>query len=154
VAFQSNGWQFADRKAAYREFRQAAISEVRRHGAMCRTDVERYYPSILPSICEQWMVDLGCDSAAIELFAGIVRYWQKASQLVGVAIGREGSGVVGNGILGRVDAAIERLNRMHLRWGDDILLFGPKTSMLENDLRTVDRELQGIGLSRSLPKTL
>jgi hypothetical protein len=120
---------------------------------MYRTDIEAYYPSIdikrFRRLLENWQ----CFTPAAAFIFNIYKKWQSRDALQGLPIGPEASGVLGNIFLRPIDSSLEAKGYEHLRWCDDILIFGPTISNCAGSLALIDKELSRLGVSRSIKKT-
>jgi len=118
------------------------------------TDVERYYPSVDRVALEQALVGCRCDEYAVSVVLRFLQRWQIEHNLIGLPIGSDASRVFGNAFLKPVDAAIEAMGVEHLRWMDDILIFGKTTAPCEAALAAANIALNALRLRLSHQKTL
>lgn len=152
----SRCWAFQSPGNAWEQFTLKGIEllQENRYAAMCRTDVASYYNSISLGSLASMLQNLRCESNALWLIVRVLRAWQREDSQLGLPIGFESSSVLGNIFLKPVDDLIERLGVVHLRYGDDVLLFGDNLEVCNSVLQPLDSELDALGLSRSLEKTL
>lgn len=149
-------WAFRNPKDSWSSFTSKGVELLKdgNHGAMCRTDIASYYPSIRLGLLASMLRNLRCDSAAVRLVMRTLRAWQQNDSKLGLPIGFEASSVLGNAFLKPIDDLIERLGVAHLRFGDDILLFADRLHVCESVLPALDSELDKLGLTRSIEKTM
>jgi hypothetical protein len=151
----SGCWAFQNPGRAWEQFTLKGIGLLReKYPAMCRTDVASYYRSISLDSLTSMLRNLRCEPNAFWLIVRILRDWQLQDSELGLPIGFEASSVLGNAFLKPVDDLIEKLGVEHLRYGDDLLLFGENLEVCDSVLQPLDNELDSLGLSRSLEKTL
>jgi len=149
-------WSFDKPRRAYSNFRKHALSllDGRRHSAMYRTDIAGYYPSVDIGRLSSLLKNFGCWGHASRFILKNFREWQLRDDLQGIPIGPEVSAVIGNFFLIPLDRALETNGYQHLRWSDDILLFGTQISNCQDMIAVVDEVLADVGLTRSVSKTL
>ena len=151
---QPGPWRFQDFGPAHATLRQDAVAHLRRTSdAMCRTDVAGYYSSINLGVLAEALLSCGCDAAAVGFLMRVIGLWQARHGLRGLPIGPEPCGVLGNALLKPVDDAIRSVRRTHLRWIDDMFIFGPTIADCEGVVEPVDEALTALGLARAVPKT-
>jgi hypothetical protein len=153
---QSDCWRFYDQKKAYREFilRGVSLLDGKRYGAMYRTDVESYYPSVDLERLGLILEECGCLKAAALLILKVFQQWQLRDGLHGLPIGPEVSAVIGNFFLRPADRSLEANGYEHLRWCDDILIFGRTITSCQSSIFVLDEMLRKLRLTRSVQKTL
>jgi hypothetical protein len=116
-----------------------------------RTDVAAFYPSVTPSRANQALLDVGAEGADARLAAAMLEGWGSEGY-PGLPIGPAGSAILANAVLRPVDRAVTP--SPWLRWVDDYLIALPPRSGVEEILERLDESLDGLGLSRSAPKTV
>jgi hypothetical protein len=148
-------WTFRNPKGAWGQFALKGIELLNdtSYAAMYRTDIASYYSSIRLESLANMLRHLRCDSNALWLIIRILGAWQRDDSKLGLPIGFEASSVLGNAFLKPIDDLFEKLGVTHLRFGDDILLFAEKLEVCESALPPLDRELDTLGLTRSLEKS-
>lgn len=148
-------WRFRPWNKANREFisRGLSLLDGRRNSAMYRTDIEAYYPSIDVKRVRRLLKNWQCFTPAADFIFNIYKKWQSRDRLQGLPIGPEASGVLGNIFLRPIDTLLEAHRYEHLRWCDDILIFGRTISNCAGSIGLVDNELSKLGVSRSITKT-
>jgi Reverse transcriptase (RNA-dependent DNA polymerase) len=148
-------WQFRESKFGWREFTDYGEELLRggEYGGLCRLDVRSYYASISIARLAEILNRVGCDRKAASLLLSFLDAWQVAHPGLGLPIGPEACAVLSNIFLKSVDDRIERLGAMHLRYGDDILLFG-SNRFCRQILSSIEQELARIGLELSAEKTI
>ena len=72
----------------------------------------------------------------------------------GLPIGPEVSAVIGNFFLRPADRSLEANGYEHLRWCDDILIFGRTITSCQSSIFVLDEILAKLRLTRSVQKTL
>jgi hypothetical protein len=70
----------------------------------------------------------------------------------GLPVGPEPSAILANAVLSELDRAIRRTDARHLRWVDDVVLWGPRTDV-EHALTELDDVAAGMGLELHGTKT-
>lgn len=150
----SDCWTFENPKRAWEKFTLKGIELLQGHSAaMCRTDVASYYPSISLEPLASMLRNLKCDSNALWLIVRVLGAWQRQDSQLGLPIGIEASAVLGNAFLKPIDDLIDKLGGAHLRFGDDVLLFGENLQICDSLLPPIDGALDTLGLTRSIEKT-
>jgi hypothetical protein len=144
------GWSLepvgpALRRARHLARRMASASLV------VRTDVAAFYPSVTPSTANRALLDVGAEGADARLAAAMLEGWG-SDGYPGLPIGPAGSAVLANAVLRPVDRAVA--SSPWLRWVDDYLIAVPSRSGVEEILERLDESLDGLGLWRSVPKTV
>lgn len=146
-------WQF--RKKAWRKFidRGVSLLDGLRHSAMCRTDIESYYPTVDIERLRSVLQESRCLESAALLILKVLGQWQLRDSLRGIPIGPEVSAIIGNFFLHPVDRLLEAKGYEHLRWSDDILIFGPTLARCQGSMAVLDEVLSDLHLTRSVKKT-
>jgi len=153
---QYHCWRFRNQHNAWKRFTNFGVSllDGRRYRAMCRTDVQSYYPSIdfdrLQSVLREWQ----CLTPAAFVVFSVLRKWHLLDGLSGLPLGPEISAVMGNFFLHPVDRSLEANGFEYLRWSDDILIFGRTMASCQETMLLLDDMLSNLRLARSIPKTL
>ena len=149
----SRCWKF--QKKAWRKFIDHGVSllDGLRHSAMYRTDIASYYPTVEIERLRSVLQDFGCLGRAALLILKMFRQWQLRDGLHGIPIGPEVSAIIGNFFLHPVDRLLEAKGYEHLRWCDDILIFGPTVASCQGSLALLDEALSDLRLTRSAQKT-
>ena len=152
----SGCWAFQNPGRAWEQFTLRGIELLHHnhHAAMCRTDVASYYASISLESLASMLRNLRCESSALWLIVRVLGSWHHQDSQLGLPIGIEASAVLGNAFLKPVDDLIEKLGVAHLRYGDDVLLFGDSLGACDSVLPPLDNKLDALGLTRSIEKTL
>ena len=132
-----------------RNARRAAATLARESGAVVRTDVRAFYPSVTPHVAFRALVALNVEAPVASRAAEMLEGWGSEGY-AGLPIGPPGSAVVANAILAPVDAA---LKTPHLRWVDDYLVGVEPERDVPAVLDRLDSALEDVGLERSVPKT-
>lgn len=119
-------WRFESPRKAHRALRKEAMRLLMLlGGAMSRLDVAAYYPSISVERLREMLLAWSCNPQAIEHLCALLEQWQLFDGLVGIPVGPEAFGVVGNAYLLPLDVRFQALGITHLRYVDDIFIFGP-----------------------------
>jgi hypothetical protein len=132
-----------------RNARRAAAALARGSGAVVRTDVRAFYPSVTPSVTFRALVNLDVDRRLAAGVATMLEGWGSEGY-AGLPIGPPGSAVIANAILAPVDAAPKS---PYLRWVDDYLVGVERERDVPTVLDRLDSALEDVGLERSVPKT-
>lgn len=145
--FGQHGWE---------RFINTAVSLLQRGDlmAMCSTDVAGYYGSISLDRLESHLRDLGCDGHAVAVILSGLRKWASVDGVVGIPIGPEACGVLGNAFLIAVDQMLIALGAQHLRWMDDFKCMGADEGACRSLIDPLDQILKTQGLARSASKTV
>jgi Reverse transcriptase (RNA-dependent DNA polymerase) len=133
--------------------RGLSLLDGHRHSAMYRTDVEAYYPSVDVERLQSLLQECECLVPAAALILKVLQKWQLRDGLRGMPIGPEVSAVIGNFLLHPVDTSLEANGYAHLRWSDDILLFGRTAERCQGSMVLLDEVLSDLRLARSVKKT-
>ncbi len=150
------GWCFRSPKKSHDRFRRAAAKELLEDGlgAMCRTDVKTYYPSVRLDLLQACLMNWECNPEAIAVIVGLLSHWQARDGLSGLPIGPGSSAVLGNAFLKSIDDRLEALESPHHRYMDDFLLLGRDLPTCRAALEPLDHELTELQLLRSTDKTI
>ncbi len=148
-------WWFCDVRTAWRHFTDSAIGLLHRNdiNAMCATDIASYYPSIDLDRLETRLHDIGCDLHAVAVTLSGLRKWAAVDEVVGIPIGPEASGVLGNAFLIPVDRMLMSLGAEYLRWMDDYKVMARDEHACRSLVEQFDQFLRTQGLTRSAKKT-
>lgn len=150
-------WKFREfGKIGWERFTNTAIALLQRGNlnAMCSTDIAGYYASIDLDRLESRLHDLGCDMHAIAVILSGLRKWVSMDGVVGIPIGPEACGVLGNAFLIPVDRMLISFGAEHLRWMDDYRCMAPDEPTCRAVIGPFDALLSGQGLRRSVNKTV
>ena len=120
---------------------------------MCRTDIESYYPTVDIERLRSVLQESRCLESAALLILKVLGQWQSHDSLRGIPIGPEVSAIIGNFFLHPVDRLLEAKGYEHLRWSDDILIFGPTLARCQGSMAVLDEVLSDLHLTRSVKKT-
>ena len=150
----SAAWHFKHSGSAHAALRRDAVAHLRRSfDSMCKSDVAGYYPSVNLGLLADALLRSKCNADAIALLLRVLGSWQAHHGLAGLPIGPEGCGVLGNAFLLPLDLAIARRKHTHLRWMDDLFIFGPSITDCNDIVGPLDEALGALGLKRSVQKT-
>lgn len=119
-------------------------------GAVLRTDVADFYPSIRPGTLRSTLDDAGAESSDAQTAAVMLEGWGSKGY-AGLPIGPYGSGILANAVLRQVDEVLSGLS--FVRWVDDYLIGLPSEAKAAEILERMDAALARLGLRRSVPKT-
>jgi hypothetical protein len=108
VETDGNGpWRFRPARPAHAAFRWDAVRYLKRtRAAMCKSDVQQYYPSINLGLLAESLLSWRCDRECVGFIMQVLGRWQARYRLQGIPIGPEASGVLGNAFLMPVDRAL------------------------------------------------
>jgi hypothetical protein len=120
---------------------------------MCRTDIKSYYPSVDIDRLQSVLKASRCLRPAAFLILKMLRQWQLRDGLRGLPIGPEVSAIIGNFFLHPLDRLLEANGYEHLRWSDDLFIFGPTITSCESSMSVLDAGLSDLRLTRSIEKT-
>ena len=119
------GWSVRDVRESFRlrrERARALLSEACCN-AMAVTDLRHYYPSITPEVIIDALCQTASPRGAVTLIGGFLRELVPMGAPVGLPIGPEASGLLGNVVLLEVDEAISNRAQGHVRYTDDSWIF-------------------------------
>ena len=142
------GWRLAPwrpARAAWRRAIRAAVAEARRETAFAVADVRDCYGSITPETVE---AVLGPEAARA---ADFLR-WLRDLGVRGLPVGPEPSAVLANAILARLDTALRTSQVRHVRWVDDLVLWGEPRGV-RRALSTLRQRAATLGLDLHDGKT-
>jgi len=122
-----------------------AIGEVTRGTTFAVADVWDCYGSISPETLTEL---LGPDAA--DALAVLRRFHDRGVR--GLPIGPEPSAVLANAVLSRLDDAIRSSGVSHLRWVDDVVLWGPAADV-RAAMRSLSAAAAAVGLDLHRDKT-
>jgi reverse transcriptase-like protein len=140
---------FRDERAAF-GLRLARLA--RRTPCLLFADVRACYPSIVPAVVGSGLRDLGCDGSAAEAVAAFLRGLQERG-VAGLPVGPVPSAVLANAVLAETDRALERLDAVHLRWVDDLVVAVAGSEEATTVLDVLREALDRIGLRLNDAKT-
>jgi hypothetical protein len=135
------GWTLAPwspARASWRRSLQRAILDARRETRFAVADVRDCYASIRP---ESIGALLGPEAA--QAIALLRRFHERGVR--GLPVGPEPSAILANAALSRLDRAIRSTGARHLRWVDDVVLWGPA-----DEVRTAMAAMRGTGAAIGL----
>jgi hypothetical protein len=121
----SEGWRLApwsQARAAWRRALRAALRDARRGDTFAVADVRDCYGSITPETIESL---LGPEAAPA---VGFLRELRDRG-VRGLPIGPEPSAVLANAALARLDVVLRAAGVRHLRWVDDVVLWGSRPAL-------------------------
>ncbi|MEV0408519.1 RNA-directed DNA polymerase [Actinoallomurus sp. NPDC050550] len=126
-----------------------------RHPAllMARTDVSAFYENINVGILVQELRQLKVDEQMLVRLHDFLHTFQEMNHVWGLPQGCDASGILANLYLLPVDRIITRSALQHMRYSDDIFIFGPDREILRHCLLEVNRAMRGRRLSMSGHKT-
>ena len=116
------------------------------------TDVRDCYGRIRPGVVERSLLELGCAAPASRAVSRFLRGLAPHG-LRGLPVGPDGSAVLANAVLARVDVELRAAGIEHLRWVDDVVAVATGPERASGILRLVDDALAGLGLERNAAKT-
>jgi hypothetical protein len=142
------GWGLAGwtgTRATWDRHLSAAIATASPGTTFAVTDVRACYPSIGPETLRR---SLG-PSADV-----VVRLLERFGDggVRGLPVGPDASAVLANAILGRLDLALRRPGVRHLRWVDDVVLWGGRADVVRA-LARAHRTASELGLELNPTKT-
>jgi hypothetical protein len=144
----ADGWTLRDwrtERSAWRARLRSAADTAARGTVFAVTDVRECYPSIRPVTVGSV---LGPDAS--ETVALLRRL--SAAGVPGLPIGPDASAVVANAILAPLDSAVTGAGAGHVRWVDDVALWG-SGSEVRRALEALRRAAARIGLELNPDKT-
>lgn len=144
----ADGWRlapWAPARAGWQRTLRRIIDEAGRGTAFAVADVHDCYGSISP---EMIAVLLGPE--AEQAVASLRRIHEQGVR--GLPIGPEASAVLANGVLAEMDGAIRHARARHLRWVDDVFLWGTRAEV-RRALGALDDALSRTGLALHPDKT-
>jgi hypothetical protein len=121
----SGGWRLAPwrpARAAWRRALRAVIHGAARGTAFAVADVRDCYGSIVPETIASL---LGPDAAHAVAFLHRLR----ERGVRGLPVGPDASAVLANAVLSEMDLAIRSTGARHLRWVDDLVLWGSRADV-------------------------
>jgi hypothetical protein len=142
------GWRLAPwrpARAAWRRTLQRIIDETMRGTTFAVADVHDCYGSVSP---ETIATLLGPEAAHA------VAFLRRAHEqgVRGLPIGPDPSAILANAVLAEMDGAIRLVGARHLRWVDDVFLWGSRADV-RRALETLDGVAGRMGLALHLAKT-
>jgi hypothetical protein len=133
-----------------RNARRAAATLARESGAVVRTDVRAFYPSVTPSVAFRALVALNVEAPVASRAAEMLEGWGSEGY-AGLPIGPPASAILANAVLAPVDTRLRELS--FLRWVDDYVIGLTRAASVPEVLDRLDSALDCVGLKRSAPKT-
>ena len=144
----SGGWRLASWEPARAAWRRALREVVRgatRDTAFAVADVRDCYGSIAPKTIASL---LGSDAAHAVAYLHRLR----GCGVRGLPVGPDPSAVLANAVLAELDRAIRATGARHLRWVDDVFLWGSDADV-KQALLALERTADGMGLTLHREKT-
>ncbi|HEV2950888.1 MAG TPA: RNA-directed DNA polymerase [Actinomycetota bacterium] len=144
----SDGWRLAPwgpARAGWRRTLKRVVREARPGTTFAVADVRDCYGSISP---ETIAALLGPEAA--RAIAVLRRLHDRGVR--GLPIGPEPSAILANAVLSEMDRAIRRIGAQHLRWVDDLILWGAHSDV-GRALDTLDDRAARMGLELHETKT-
>ena len=132
-------------RGSWRRSVRRAIGEATRGTTFAVADVRDCYGSISPETLAEL---LGPDAA--DAIAVLRRFRERGVR--GLPIGPEPSAVLANAVLSRLDDAIRSDGVSHLRWVDDVVLWGPAADV-RAAMRSLPAAAAAVGLDLHRHKT-
>jgi reverse transcriptase-like protein len=132
-------------RAAWRRALRGALTETTRDTAFAVADIQDCYGSISP---ETIATLLGPEAAPAVDF--LKRIHERGAR--GLPIGPDPSAILANAVLSELDRAIRNTGARHLRWVDDIVLWGSRGDV-GSALRSLDDVAARMGLALHPVKT-
>ena len=122
---QPPGWSVQDVREAFRLRRERGKRLLADECciALAVTDLRQYYPSITPEVVMEALRKAEPSSAAISAIGGFLRELAAVGAPVGLPVGPEASGLLGNIVLLTVDEAVAERVHGHIRYMDDSWMF-------------------------------
>jgi Reverse transcriptase (RNA-dependent DNA polymerase) len=142
------GWRLAPwgpSRAAWRRAVRRVIDDATRETAFALADVRDCYGSISPETIASLL-----GPAATHAVAILRRARERGVR--GLPIGPDPSAVLANAVLGEMDAAIRDAGARHLRWVDDLFVWGSRADV-DRALRALDVAAARLGLAMHPDKT-
>jgi hypothetical protein len=122
-------------------------------GTFVSVDVRRCYPSIGPHLVRQSLRRLGCAMDDVRDVTAMLEALDAAG-VRGLPIGPDPSAVLANAVLSAADETLQAAGVRHLRWVDDVWIFAPSRPEAVAALVSLERWLEGHGLSLAPEKTV
>lgn len=144
----SDGWglrAWAPARAAWNSRVSSAVDEAQPGTTFAVADVRACYPGIAPATLREL---LGPTAAPI---AGLLERFADAG-VRGLPIGPDPSAVLANAVLARIDEALRRSAVRHVRWVDDVVLWGEREDVVRA-LAAAHRAAEDVGLDLHATKT-
>jgi hypothetical protein len=144
----AGGWTLRDwrtARSAWRARLGSAADTTVRGTVFAVTDVRECYPSIHPATVGSVLgPDAGEVVALLRRFSG--------AGVRGLPVGPDGSAVLANAVLGPLDAAVTAAGARHVRWVDDVALWG-SVDEVRRALEALQLAAARIGLELNPGKT-
>ena len=141
--------------ASHSEFRKA-INEIRGSGAKyaLKTDLHRFYPSVLPEQLALSLRKLIASSAGFHIAEAILKC-EGDTGLSGLPVGPESSAWLANVVLNETDRVFDSFPQVQVvRLSDDHFMADGSPTIVEACFQSLCTKLDTISLSISEPKTL
>jgi hypothetical protein len=146
--FVPGGWRLAPwrpARAAWRRTLRTTIGEAKRNTTFAVADVQDCYASISPDMIAAL---LGPEAAhAVDILRQLHEHGVR-----GLPIGPDPSAILANAVLAELDGAIRGAGAQHVRWVDDVFLWGTCADV-RHALRALDDVAARMGLSLHQGKT-
>ena len=150
LARKPPGWTYKNPRYEYRRLVAAAMRLIDSGYSVSRTDFARYYQTIPLGTLETNFTAWGSDGEAVKVIASRLRGWGP----VGIPIGPEPMGVLGNGYLHPLDVRLAaNPDIAFLRYADDVFFFVTTESDREWGIEAIDHEADLLRILRSVEKT-
>jgi hypothetical protein len=154
LARTSPAWRLRHPGKAHAELRRRAKQHLLRYGGvMAKLDVKTYYPTIDLAALELQLRAMGCGAQPVTALIGMLRAWAEATPFGGILIGPEVFGLLGNAYILPMDLRFIAMGLIHLRWVDDVWLFGQTLTDLDAGVAVSDEEFAILGVERLAEKT-
>ncbi|WP_433335375.1 RNA-directed DNA polymerase [Spirillospora sp. CA-294931] len=120
---------------------------------LAKTDVSSFYENVDIDVLIQELSNLTENVKGLARLRSFLQAFQQMNHVWGLPQGSDASGILANLYLVPVDRVIQATALRHLRYSDDIYIFGPEKRGLRECLLEVNRTLRGRHLSMSGHKT-
>lgn len=145
-------WRFQDPRTGWMELQRRARSFAEVYGAMLRTDVTSFFPSIDVERMCLLLSSIGCPGRAVERLRRFLTVWL-GERTRGIPIGGDAFSALGNVYLLPLDIRLASSGLPYLRWMDDLFLFEDPLLLETTGLEMVDEELGLLEVARAIAKT-
>lgn len=122
-------------------------------GVMAKLDISSYYPSIDHDVMRIQLRSMGCSPEAVGTITAMLEAWARVAPFGGIPIGPELFGLIGNAYVLPLDLRFIAMGLVHLRWVDDVWLFGRARDELDLGVDAADEEFEFLRVQRSQEKT-
>ena len=155
LAHHPPAWRLRKPKRPWKAFQQESLRYINEKAtrAMLQTDLERYFQLIDHDELLFFLLRCGCHEAPVGLIAKMLAGWRRRNGLRGLPIGPEPSSLLGNVFLLPVDDRCRTQGITHLRWMDDMRLFGPAEAVCGQFVPMLDTQFGQQRLRRNVEKT-